>query len=160
MYIAVVALLIACLSVTNCLEKKISSCTMLSPCIFNTKIKMGQIQGFFVHISRHLFFTVKKYSHRLGYLNRVSSISLLLPPRRPSPTKGFLSWLSTLRWQGPSRRHPRKLPRTRPDYKWVLGSFCGWLRDGPYQRRVPSQLKKPLRWGGPVRRKEQGNGQD
>ena len=33
---------------------------------------------------------ILKNNLKLG-LDRVSSISLLLPPRRPSPTKGFLS---------------------------------------------------------------------
>ena len=37
-------------------------------------------------------FHSKKYNWKLGYLNRVSSVSLLLPSRRPSPTKGFFSW--------------------------------------------------------------------
>ena len=34
-------------------------------------------------------------------------------PRRPSPTKGFLSWLGALRWHGLSYRDARKLPRNQ-----------------------------------------------
>jgi len=67
---------------------------------------------------------------------------------------------------GQSRHHPWKLPKNPvgqvkwhiltnldqtwtnlaflPDYNGVLGSFCGWRRDGPCQWRAPSQLKKPL----------------
>ena len=36
----------------------------------------------------------------------VSCISLLLPPCRPSPTKGFLSWLGALGWHGLFYHHP------------------------------------------------------
>ena len=31
-------------------------------------------------------------------------------PQRPSPTKGFLSWLGSHRWHGLSRHHSRKVP--------------------------------------------------
>ena len=30
------------------------------------------------------------------------------------------------------------------DCNWILGSFRWWQRDGPCQRRAPSQLKKPF----------------
>jgi len=125
--------------------------------------KLSNISGlFFVHILRH--FNFWKYNPKLGYLDGVSSVCLLLPPRQPSRTKRFLSWLGALRWHRPSRQ--RKLPRCQlsgekakyvlSDYSWVLGSFRGWQRDNLWQGRAPSRLRKPSlgRW------KEQGNGRD
>jgi len=54
---------------------------------FDVPVPMVRV---FCHNSCHLFFTVRD-SRKSGYLNRVSSVSLLLPPRRSSPTKGYLS---------------------------------------------------------------------
>ncbi len=80
-----------------------------SPLIFQkSRDRKSIISGlFFVHISCHLFYTVK---------NIVVNCDTWIesrPFRSSSPTKGFLSWLGALRWHGPSRCHPRKLPRTR-----------------------------------------------
>ncbi len=94
-------------------------------------------------------------------LNQVSSVSLLLPPHRPSPTKGFLSWLGALRWHGPSRRHPRKLLRNPVVVKigffhLTTTGFLGIVSVDDYEtarvnkgRRVSSKS----RWRGARRKK-------
>lgn len=60
----------------------------------------------FVHIWHHIIFFRKKYCRKFGYLNRVSSVSLLRPPRQ---RRAF--WADALPWHGLSRCHPWKLPR-------------------------------------------------
>jgi len=70
-----------------------------------------------------IFFKPESSSLHLESLKRVLFGSLLLPPRRHSPTKGFLSWLGALRWHEQFRRHLRKLLRT-----WSLSGNSHFYR--------------------------------
>ena len=51
----------------------------------------------------------RKMKPVLSTFKLMSSLGHFLSPPWPLLMKGFLSWLGTLRWHGPSRRHPWKL---------------------------------------------------
>ena len=75
------------------------------------------------------------------------SVPLLLPSRRPSPTKALLSWLGgALRWHSTSRRHSRKLLRQTWSVIYALVLSVPLLLPS----RRPSPTKALLSWlGGP-----------
>jgi len=70
------------------------------------------LQVFFVHISNHLFFTVKNIVVNRDTWIKSSPFPCSFLLTGPRQLRAFWADLQ-LHWQGPSRRHPRKLLRTR-----------------------------------------------
>jgi len=104
----------------------------------------------------------------LGYLDGVSSISLLHPPPQPSPTKGFLSFVDTgclvfisKNYREPSCSQVKKQNYVKICQFWqTTGGFSVVSTDDNETTRVKEGLRVSSKSPWLARWKEQGNGRN